>query len=217
MAKIRLLIADDHALVRAGLRALLARQADLEVVGEAEDGVVVIERCKKLAPDVVLMDLTMPGRGGVGAIADLRKSCPEVKVLVVTMHDDEAYARQAVLAGAAGYLLKKSVAEELVAAIRMVQRGQRYLTPVLAQALAQPATPSTRSNRAADALDLLTAREREVLLQIALGHTNTEVATRLHISDKTVETHRKNIVAKLGLRSRADLVRFALERGLLKA
>lgn len=215
MGKIRVLIADDHALVRSGLRALLEAQPDIEVVGEAEDGVVAAARCQQLMPDVVLMDLTMPGCGGVNATEDIRQSSPKAKVLALTMHEDESYARQALLAGAAGFVLKKSLATELIAAIRAVHRGQRYFAPELERCLAEGAARG-RSVRKASGLELLSEREREVISLIALGHTNSEVATQLRISAKTVETHRAHIVEKLGLRTRADLVRFALDHGLLK-
>lgn len=217
MPKVRVLIADDHALVRAGLRALLSAERDLEVVGEAADGVVVVEQCRKLKPDVVLMDLSMPGRGGIGAIQDLQRNCPEVKVLVVTMHEDAAFGWQALLAGAAGYVFKKSLATELISAIRVVHQGGQYVTPVLAAAIKDRERSPARPRQNANLLESLTPREREVLALIALGHTNVEIAGRLHISDKTVETHRMNIVNKLSLRTRADLVRFALEYQLIGA
>jgi two-component system response regulator NreC len=206
MSCVRVLIADDHALVRSGLRALLEAQPDIEVVGEAEDGVAVVEGCRKLEPDVVVMDLTMPGRGGVKATEDLRRECPRTKVVVLTMHDDEAYVRLARLAGASGFVLKKSLATELINAIRDAHAGKTRF----------PSTglPSPSQDRAP--LGLITDREREVLALIALGHTSPEIAGKLHISEKTVETHRAHIAEKLALRTRADLVRFALEHGLLK-
>lgn len=208
MSRVRVLIADDHALVRSGLRALIEAQPDLEVVGEAEDGVVALARCQKLAPDVVVMDLTMPGRGGIGATEDIRRECPNTKVVVLTMHDDETYVRLARLAGAAGFVLKKALATELIRAIRAAQAGRTHFPPTELAPVSRAASP---------ALDLITDREREVLTLIALGHTNAAIASKLHISEKTVETHRAHIVEKLGLRTRADLVHFALEHGLLKA
>lgn len=217
MPKIRILLVDDHALVRSGLRALLHIQPDLEVVGEAEDGVVVIEQCKQLAPDVVLMDLTMPGRGGLAAIREVGHACPGAKVLVVTMHADETYLHQALLAGATGYVLKKSLANELIKAIHEVHHGRQYISLALAQAVRQSAKNSISSPKLAGALDLLTPREREIVEQIALGRTNLEMARLLHISEKTVETHRKNTITKLNLRTRADIVRFALENKLLRS
>ena len=207
MSRIRILIADDHALVRSGLRALLEAQPDIEVVGEAENGAVALERCHKLMPDVVVMDLAMPGRGGISAIEDIHRECASARVVVLTMHDDEAYVRMARLAGAGGFVLKKSLATELIRAIRAVHAGQNFFP--------QTDLPPLDKTRTAP-LDLITGREREVLSLIALGHTTAAIAGKLHISDKTVETHRAHIGEKLGLRTRADLVRFALEHGLLK-
>lgn len=206
MSRTRLLLADDHALVRSGLRALLEAQPDLEVVAEAEDGVAVVEACRKLRPDIVVMDLAMPGRGGINATEDLRAECPDVKVVVLTMHDDEAYMQMARLAGARGFVLKKALATELIRAIRDVQGGKTHFPP------AEGLLPRPRGGTS---LDLLTGREREVLSLIALGHTTPETARKLHISEKTVETHRAHISEKLGLRSRAELVRFAIEHRLL--
>ena len=205
MNPVRVLIADDHALVRSGLRALLEAQPDIEVIGEAEDGVAVVESSRKLAPDVVVMDLTMPGRGGVKATEDLRRECPQTKVVVLTMHDDEAYVRLARLAGASGFVLKKSLATELICAIRDAQAGKTHF----------PTTALPPPTEGRIPLDLITDREREVLGLIALGHTSSEIAGKLFISEKTVETHRAHIAEKLGLHTRADLVRFALEHGLL--
>lgn len=217
MAKIRVMIADDHALVRSGLRALLTAQADMEVVGEATDGVDVVDPCRRLAPDVVLMDLTMPGRGGIAATEELRHACPATKVVVVTMHEDECYARQAVLAGASGYVLKKGVTNELIAAIREVHQGRSHMAPSLVRSMSAPDPATARRRAQTTALESLSPREREVVTLLALGHTNAEAATRLHISEKTVETHRMHVVEKLGLRTRADLVRFAIEHGLMNA
>jgi two-component system, NarL family, response regulator NreC len=207
MSRVRVLLADDHALVRSGLRALLQGQEDIEVVGEAEDGVAAVECCRKLQPDVVVMDLAMPGRGGIKATEDIQRECPEVKVVVLTMHDDEAYLRMARLAGAVGFVLKKSLAAELIQTIRAVHAGKTYF-PVAEEAM------PVKSDRSP--LNLITEREREVLALVALGHTTPEIAVKLHISDKTVETHRAHIGEKLAFRCRADLVRFALEHGLVK-
>lgn len=204
---IRVLIADDHALVRSGLKALLEAQPGFAVVGEAENGAVVAERCRKLAPDVVVMDLAMPGRGGIKATEDVRRECPATKVVVLTMHDDEAYVRLARLAGAAGFVLKKSLATELIKAIQAAHAGKTFFPTA---DLPPPGSPGQ------SALDLISEREQEILGLIALGHTSAEIAVKLHISDKTVETHRAHIFEKLGLQSRADLVRFALDHGLLK-
>ncbi len=215
MRKIRVLIADDHGLVRSGLRALLSTQPDIEVVGEAEDGIVVEEKCRQLLPDVVLMDLTMPGRGGIAAAEDVRRACPKTKLLVLTMHEDEVYARQAARAGAAGYVLKKALATELVSAIQRVHRGERHVPPSLEKAFSEARSTEFQRDDVRQGPSLLSQREREVLGLIALGHTNAEIGSRLHISEKTVETHRAHILEKLGLRTRADLVRFAIEHGLM--
>jgi two-component system response regulator NreC len=201
-------LADDHALVRSGLRALLEAQPDIEVVGEAQDGVAAVEACRRLRPDVVVMDLAMPGRGGINATEDLGQECPQTKVVVLTMHDDDAYVRMARLAGAAGFVLKKSLATELIRAIHAIRAGGTHFPT------SEP-LPVLKTGRAP--LELITDREREVLTLIALGYTTPELARKLHISEKTVETHRAHIAEKLGLRARADLVRFALEHGLLKA
>jgi two-component system response regulator NreC len=206
MPNVRVLIADDHALVRSGLQALLSTQPDIEVVGEAEDGAVVVDRCRRLLPDVVLLDITMPGRGGIPAAEEIHRVCPTTKVLMLTMHEDDAYARQALRAGAAGYVLKKALATELIQAIRAVHRGERYIASSLAGALAGDTPLQTTGG-----VEQLSEREREVAGLIALGHTNAEMAAKLHISEKTVETHRAHILEKLGLRTRAELVRFAIE------
>jgi two-component system response regulator NreC len=215
--KIRIFITDDHALVRAGLRSLLAAQPDMEVVGEAADGVVVVEQCRRLAPDVVLMDLSMPGRRGIPAIQDLCRACPKTQVVVVTMHDDPAYVRQALLAGAAGYVLKKSLATELIKAIRLASQGKQFVTPALLSDTPEPKNNGSGSRKSGELLGSLTQREQEVASLVALGHTNAEVASLLHISDKTVETHRLHLMTKLSLRTRADLVRFALENHMIGA
>lgn len=215
MAKIRVLIADDHALFRAGTRALIDAQPDMEVVGEAADGVEVVEQCRRLRPQVVLMDLTMPGRRGVPAIQDLSQANPETRVLVVTMHDDAAYVRQALLAGASGYVVKQSLANELLKGIRAVHQGQRFVTKSVAGAVLESGRASEPGRDRKNLLERLTPRELEAARLIALGHTNAEVACRLHVCEKTVESHRMHIMAKLGFRTRAELVRFALENGLI--
>lgn len=216
MSKIRVLIADDHTLVRAALRALLSSQRDLEVVAEAADAVAAVENARRVVPDVVLMDLSMPGRhGGIGAIGELRRVCPGARAVAVTMHEDEVYARQAMLAGATGYVLKSSPAAELLCAIRKAYAGETYVTPALRRAVAKPANDAPCAPNG-EGPRQLTPREHEVAGLIALGLTNAQVALRLHISEKTVETHRMHVKSKLGLRSRADVVRFAIEYNLVK-
>jgi DNA-binding NarL/FixJ family response regulator len=209
MNRVRVLIADDHAMVRTGLAALIQAQPDLEVVGEAEDGVRVVERCRELRPDVVVLDLSMPVRGGLPALEELRAECPATRTVVLTMHDDEAYVRLARLAGADGFVLKKALATELIRALRAVAAGRTHFPGQ------PPAAPRLR--REGTPMDRLTPREREVLGLIALGHTTPEIARKLHLGEKTIETHRAHLTEKLGLHTRADLVRFALTHGLLEA
>jgi two-component system, NarL family, response regulator NreC len=215
MPKIRVLIADDHALVRSGLRALLEAQGDIEVVAEAESGVAVETLCRQFLPDVVLMDLAMPGRGGIAATDDVRRGCRGARVLILSMHDDETYVRLAARAGASGFVLKRSLATELVEAIRAVHRGDTVVPREWTDAFAEVAAVQRPAASHRNALDVLSPREMDVLRLVALGHTNQEIAARLCISEKTVETHRAHVFSKLGLRTRADLVRFALEHGLL--
>ncbi len=210
MKPIRVLIADDHVLVRSGLRALLAAQPDLEVVGEADDGVTAFARCRLLRPHVVVMDLTMPGQGGINATEDICSAFPGARVVVLTMHDDEAYVRVARLAGASGFVLKRALATELIRAIRTVHGGGTHFPQEKPQIL-KTANPANHRP-----LEMLSSREREILALVAHGYTTGEIGARLHISEKTVETHRAHIVEKLNLRTRAELVRFALEHGLLK-
>ena len=214
MPKIRVLIADDHALVRTALRALLEAQPDLEVVGEAEDGTVVERLCMEVSPDIVLLDLGMPGRSGVAAAADVGRSCSRTKVVVLTMHEEPAYVRLARVSGAAGYVSKRALATELIDAIRTVHQGGRYIARELAAAF-DGGEPAICARGTEARPEILSDREREVTRLVALGYTNTEIAAELHISQKTVETHRAHVLAKLGLRTRADLVRFAIDFRLI--
>jgi two-component system, NarL family, response regulator NreC len=210
--RIRILLADDHAVLRAGLRALLSAQGDLEVVGEASDGAEAIHLTQRLRPDVVVMDIGMPGVSGIDATARIRRDLPSVKVLILSMHDDRGYLRQVLRAGAAGYVLKKAADTELLAAIRAAARGEVFLDPALAKALVEevikPAPPPEKTP--------LSDREREVLHLLAHGHTNQQVADRLCIGVKSVETYKARLMEKLGLKGRAELVRYALQHGLLK-
>lgn len=218
MKKIRVLIADDHAVLRAGLRMLISSQEDLEVIGEAGDGAEAIEQAGVLQPDLVLMDITMPGGGGILAIPAVLKACPKTRVLVLTMHDDATYLRATMEAGATGYLVKSAADTELLTAIRTVAAGRTFVDlPGFAKA-APDALTTERSTEPAGPRDQpspLSEREREVLALVAQGHTNNEVADRLGISVKTVETYRARLMEKLKLHSRADLVRYALAQGLL--
>jgi len=215
--RIRLLVADDHPVVRAGLRTLLGAQPDMEIVGEAEDGETAIARAIELAPDIVVMDITMGDVSGIRATREIRQQLPQVKVLVLTMHDNEEYLRQMLEAGATGYVLKQAVDSELSVAIRAVQRGEVYLYSSFTKVFLGDLAGSDEGpeERSRDSYDLLSQREREVLRQVALGYTNQQIADQLFLSVKTVETYRERVMTKLDLKSRAALVRYALRRGLL--
>ena len=208
----RVLIVDDHAVVRAGLKLLVDGQNDLETVGEAGSARDAIFEARSLKPDVVLLDVVMPDQNGIEIVPQLLKENPESKVLVLSMQDEPRYVREAFEAGASGYVLKEGADSELVAAIREVADGGRYVHPKLGARLV--AAESEERKRAED--DPLSDREREVLRLLALGHTNQEIAKQLYISVRTAETHRAHIMQKLRLQSRAELVRYALDQGLLE-
>jgi DNA-binding NarL/FixJ family response regulator len=209
---IRVLVVDDHAVVRAGLRRILDAEDDVETVGEAPDGERAVFEAMQLQPDVVLMDVVMPGKSGIEATRAVLQAVPVTKVLVLSMQDDPRYVREAFDAGASGYVMKEAADDEVVDAIRAVAAGQRYLHPTLGARLL--AAESEERRRAAE--DPLSEREREVLRLLALGHTNQEIAKLLYISVRTAETHRAHIMRKLDLSSRAELVRYALAEGLLE-
>jgi two-component system response regulator NreC len=208
---IRVLIVDDHAVVRAGLRKVLESEADIAVVGEAGDARHAVFETRAHKPDVILMDVVMPGKSGIEAISDVLHDAPEAKVLILSMQDDPRYVREAFAAGASGYVLKEAADVEVVTAVREVAAGANYVHPVLgARMVAAEAEERKRAER-----DPLSDREREVLRLLALGHTNQEIAGKLYISVRTAETHRAHIMQKLRLQTRAELVRYALEQGLL--
>lgn len=216
--KIRLLLADDHAVLRSGLRLLLSEQPDMEVVGEAADGEEAIAKTRELRPDLVLLDITMPGIGGLEALDRIKKEVPEVRVVVLTMHDDESYMERIMTSGGSGYVLKKAADTELLQAIRAVREGGVYLHPTMTRALvSQLQRKSVAQEKQSHLESKLSEREREVLKLIAQGYTNKEIADMIFLSVKTVETHKAHIMDKLELRSRAELVRYALDNGLLKA
>ncbi|MDW8069781.1 MAG: response regulator transcription factor [Anaerolineae bacterium] len=213
---IRVLIADDHAVFRAGLRLLLSAQPDIAVVGEAGDGWQTLKQAEALRPDVILLDLTMPGMPGLQTLALLRHQVPEAKVLILTMHEDEAYLRHALVGGASGYIIKRATDEELVAAIRAVARGEIYIHPAMTRALLEDLIPAPKLLENPEPWESLSEREQQVLRLVAVGHTNQEIADRLGLSVKTVETYRSRGMEKLGLRTRAQLVRYMIQKGLLK-
>jgi DNA-binding NarL/FixJ family response regulator len=209
---IRVLVVDDHAVVRAGLRLLIDSEDDLETVGEAGDAREAIFEARSTEPDVILMDIVMPDQSGLEVLPKLLHEHPEVKVLILSMQDDPRYVREAFASGASGYVLKEAADTEVVGAIREVARGGRYVHPELGARLIEAEAAAVR--RAEE--DPLSQREREVLRLLALGHTNQEIAKKLYISVRTAETHRAHIMQKLRLGSRAELVSYALEQGLLE-
>jgi DNA-binding NarL/FixJ family response regulator len=208
---IRVLVVDDHAVVRSGLRRLLDSEPDIETVGEAANADRAVFEAMETKPDVVLMDLVMPEKGGIEGMPAVLQVVPDAKVLVLSMQDDPRYVRAAFEAGASGYVLKEAADTEVVAAIRSVASGERYVHPALGAKLVSAEADERR--RAEQ--DPLSEREREVLRLLALGHTNQEIAEQLYISVRTAETHRAHIMQKLGFSSRAELVRYAIAHGLL--
>jgi two-component system, NarL family, response regulator NreC len=210
---IRVLVVDDHAVVRTGLRRILDAESDIETVAEAPTADRAVFEALEHKPDVVLMDVTMPGKSGIEALPDMLEAVPDAKVLVLSMHDDPRYVREAFEAGASGYVLKEAVDTEVVGAVRTVAAGERYVHPALGARLV---AAEVEERKRADA-DPLSDREREVLRLLALGHTNQEIAQMLYISVRTAETHRAHIMQKLGLSSRAELVRHALDEGLIES
>ena len=211
---IRVLLADDHAVLRAGLRALLSAEPDMEVVGEAGDGAEAVTLAAQLRPDVVVMDISMPVKEGLAATAEITAGLPETRVLVLTMHAEEQYLLKVLEAGGSGYVLKRSADTELMEAIRTVQRGEAYLYPSATRLLLQAYQHGDRA--APPAGGKLSEREEEVLRLTAEGYSNTEIGAQLYLSPKTVDTYRQRIMEKLGLHHRAELVRYALETGLLR-
>ena len=214
--KIRVMIADDHAILRAGLKMLVNAQADMEVVSEAANGEQAVQTALETKPDVALLDLTMPRIGGMKALQEMARDCREIRVLVLTMHDDPAYLRSALAAGAAGYLLKRAVDAELLAAIRAVHRGGIFVDPRLANVLIQEAL--TKGRKKADprrSVNILSDRELQVLRLVARGYTSAQISKQIFVSVKTIETYRSRFAEKLGLRTRSDVIRFAVQMGLL--
>lgn len=215
MAKIRLILADDHAVVRSGLRMLLEAQPDIEIVAEAESGRQAVEKVRKMRPDVVLMDVQMPELNGIEATQQIKKVAPETAILALTMHEDDQYFFEMLHSGASGYVPKRAAPDELVTAIRTVARGEIFLYPSLATRLVQDYLKRADADDQPLVYDELTPREREVLVLIAEGLTNAEIADKLVISVKTVDRHRENIMRKLNMHNRIDLVKYAIRTGLI--
>ncbi len=214
---IRILLVDDHAVVRSGLAMLLSAKEDMEVVGEAAEGEEAIAKAMECRPDVVLMDLSMPhGKDGLSTTAELKKVLPSAAVLILTMHDDEEYLFRAIHLGASGYLLKSAPHEEMVSAIRHVAEGNAYLHPTATKRLMSEYLDKLKNGGSdGGAYESLSEREREILAKVAQGYTNKDIAEQLIISVKTVESHKSNLMDKLNLKTRPDLVKFAMKKGLL--
>ncbi len=214
MSTIRILIVDDHAMLRAGLKLLIEGQRDMRVVGEAGDLRTAIDAAKKTTPDVIILDLSMPGGSGVAGVERLRATVPDAKILVLTMHDDPAYVRSAIAMGASGYVVKSAADSELISAIRAVNMGRMFVDMKGAGTLDSllhklPKSPSQSP------IETLSEREREVLIDVARGHTSQQIADRIGLSVKTVESYRARMMQKLGLKTRADIMNLAVESGLL--
>lgn len=214
MEKVRILIADDHAVLRSGLRVLLELQGEFEVIGEAANGEEALKQIHELSPDIVLMDLAMPGMDGLTAMRRINEQYPETKVLILTQHDDRAYLLPVLQAGASGYILKSMSAEGLILAIRDVKEGKFSLDPSVTGALVEEYRERAKS-RTDDPYDTLTCREKEVLRLSASGYTGREIAEKLVLSSKTVDSYRDRLMVKLGLGSRSELVEYALKKGIL--
>lgn len=210
---VRILLADDHGILRAGLRNLLNAEPDLEVIGEAADGIQVLEMVEQSCPDLILMDISMPNMGGIDVLQHLSRKLPASKVLMLTVHEDESLLKKAIRAGASGFVVKRAAESELITAIKTVMQGDIYIHPAMTRALLKDLVPAPSSKLAAD--NTLTHREVEILRLIARGYTNNQIAEKLSISSRTVEGHRANLMGKLDLHSRVELVEYAEQHGLL--
>jgi DNA-binding NarL/FixJ family response regulator len=214
VSPIRIVIADDHAILREGIRALIAPATDMEVVGEAGDGQAAIDACRRLQPDVVLMDIAMPGLGGLEATLVIRRELPKTRILILTQYADPEYVGRFLKAGVAGYVLKKSAGSELLSAIRGASRGGLVLDPDVARGALGEGPPAPGDS--GDLYETLTDREKQVFKLVAEGHSNKEVAQLLEISVKTAMSHREHVMEKLGVHNRTDLIRFALKKGVIR-
>ncbi len=215
MAKIRIVVADDHAVLRAGLRLLINTQPDMETVGEAGDFPEAVRVTGTAQPDILILDLTMPGGTGIQTVERLARECPKTRILVLTMHDDPSYLRTALAAGAFGYVVKKAADTELLSAIRAIAQGRAFVDLDVTGHRVQSLLGDSSAEGAESPADQLSPREREVLELVAQGHTNQAIADKLFLSVKSVESYRARLMQKLGLRNRADLIRYAVEVGLL--
>lgn len=218
MSKTRVLLVDDHTIVRQGIKALLETQEDIEVVGEAEDGRQAVEKAKQLVPDVLVIDITMPNLNGIEATHKIKKINSKIKVIVLTVHDNEEYVHQVLQAGASGYLLKESAVSDLVSAINAVEKGDIFLSPSISKVVVKDYVRHAGAESGDfDSLNVLTGREREVLQLIAEGRTNKEIANLLNLSVKTVDVHRSHIMEKLHIHDITGLVKYSIRKGLIEA
>lgn len=213
--RINVILADDHPIVRQGLRAVLEAGGDITVIGEAADGLAAVEIAEKMKPDVLVIDIMMPGIIGLEAVRQVRQRSPHTKCVVLSMHANDAYVLEALRNGATGYVLKGADSAEMISAVRMASRGERYLSPEIASDSVEALLIKAQAGRVEDVYETLTTREREVFQLAAEGMTNIAIADRLFISARTVEIHRSNLLKKIGLKTQTDLVRFALKRGML--
>jgi len=216
MARIRILLADDHTLFRQGVKTLLATEPDMEVVGEAADGIGALEKAAELKPDVILMDIGMPGPSSFETTRQIKKTCPETKVLFLTMYDDEDYLVESMEVGASGYVLKDCPAAQLVAAVRDVWRGGSYLSPRMLSQLVDDFRTRVQSTERMPRFATLTPREKEILKMLAEGNTVKEVASQLDLSVKTVEAHKFNLMRKLDIHNKAQLVQYAIQKKVIR-
>lgn len=215
--KIRILLADDHALVRSGLRLIIDSQPDMTVTAEAENGLEAIDRAHELEPDVIVMDISMPGLGGLEAIRRIKRDDCAAHILVLTMHESEQFFFQAIQAGASGYVTKAAPEWELVTAIRSVHHGDCYLNPSVTKFLVNDYLERVKRGDKRTPIDLLTDREREIIHLVAAGHTNRQIAEMLSISEHTVHNHRANLMEKLGVHNRLELLKYAMREGIIPA
>lgn len=215
MPKIRVLVADDHAIVRDGIRAVLALSDDIEVIGEAADGREAVEQCARLDPDVVLMDIAMPGLGGLEATIEIKRTHARAKVLVLTQYEDREYIRRFLKAGVSGYVLKKAAASDIQSAIRSAVRGGLVLDPAIAREVFETSSRAPADDDAADPYERLTDREKQVLKLVAEGRSTKDAAHILGISIKTAMSHREHLMEKLALHNRTELIKFALKKGVI--
>ena len=216
MTMTTIVVADDHHVVRQGIKSLLKEVADFQVIGEAADGIEVVKLIERIQPDVLVLDLMMHGINGLEVTREVRKSSPRTAIVILSMYGNEAYVLEALRAGAKAYVLKESTTDELIHAVREVAAGRRYLSSTLSEHAIEAYIQKVEDS-ALEPYDTLTTREREVLHLVAQGCTNTDIAKRLYISRRTVETHRSNMMQKLGLHTQTDLIRYALQQGIIPA